>query len=76
MRKYALVAFLICFRGVVPAQSPTTNRLESLIGPSQFQLLAPRLGLLNKDIVNRGVHKFPGAAPVLCLTSILTLTTT
>ena len=39
----------------------TTNRLESLIGPSQFQLLAPRLGLLNKDIVNRGVHKFPGA---------------
>lgn len=61
MGKRALVAFLVCFFGAMPAQSPTTNQLRSLIGPSQYKLLAARLGSLNQDIATRGLHEFPGA---------------
>jgi len=61
MRKCTLVAVLICILGAMPAQSPTTSRLTSLIGPSQYKLLAVRLGSLNQDIAKRGLHEFPGS---------------
>lgn len=61
MRKCELVALLVCLFGTIPAQSPTTSGLTSLIGPSQYKLLAARLELLNQDIVTHGLHEFPGA---------------
>lgn len=51
MRKCALVAVLISTFGAMPAQPPTTSQLKSLIGPSEAELLAARLGQLNQDIL-------------------------
>lgn len=61
MRKFMLVTFLGCLFGAMPAQSPSTSSLKSLIGPSQYGLLAARLESLNHDIATRGLHEFPGA---------------
>jgi hypothetical protein len=55
------LAILICILVATPAQSPTTSQLKSLIGPSQYRLLAVRLGTLNQDIAARGLHQFKGA---------------
>ena len=61
MRKCVLVTFIVCLFGALPAQSPTTDQLKSLIGPSQYKLLAARLESLNQDIATHGLHEFPGA---------------
>lgn len=61
MQRFVIVAFLVCLFGDIRAQSPTADQLQSLIGPSQYKLLAARLESLNQDIVRRGLHKFPGA---------------
>lgn len=61
MRKFVLVTFLFCLFCTTPAQPPTTSNLKSLIGPSQYSLLAARLESLNHDIAIRGLREFPGA---------------
>ena len=61
MRKRASVAALLFTLGAVPAQSPSTSQLKSLIGPSEHKMLAVRLEQLNHDIAGRGLHEFPGA---------------
>ncbi len=61
MKRFALLASVVLLLGASSTQSPTTLKLKTLIGQSEYQSLAVRLEQLNADISARGLHEYPGA---------------